>query len=101
MALVLGMNLNGDNEIWLNDLLVTIDRIKSPSQTEITVHRACIDEKKTINTQEFINVTPQVKMMLGTETNRDGFCRVLVEAPKSIKIDRGKKRNDGEQTQTV
>jgi len=43
----------------------------------------------------FVAVTTNVKMMLGTDTNRDGFCRVLVEAPRSITINRGqKKRNE-------
>lgn len=100
MALVLGMNLNVDNEIWLNDLLVTVDKILSPTQTQITVHGEFMTEQKVINTSAFVMVTTQVKMMLGTDTNRDGFCRVLVEAPRSIKVDRGKKRN-GEENEAV
>ncbi|MGY5853604.1 MAG: hypothetical protein RTU92_08580 [Candidatus Thorarchaeota archaeon] len=93
MALVLGMNLNVDNEIWLNNLKVTIDKIMSPNESQITVHGAFMTEKKVINTSAFVPVTNQVKMMLGTDTNRDGFCRVLVEAPRSVKVDRGKKKH--------
>lgn len=96
MALVLGMNLQKDNEIWLNDLLVTVDRIISPTQTELTVHGQYMTEKKVINTADFVNVTNEVKMMLGVDTNREGFCRVLVEAPRRIKVERGRRKGGGE-----
>lgn len=93
MALVLGMNLEKDNEIWLDDLKITLDQIMNLTQTAITVHGKFMTEKKVINTLGMTNVTPNVGMMLGTDTNVDGFCRVLVEAPRRIKVDRGAKRN--------
>jgi len=95
MALVLGMNLEKDNEIWVGDLLITLDKILNPKQTAITVHGKYLTSHMIINDMRFVAVTTNVKMMLGTDTNRDGFCRVLVEAPRSITINRGqKKRNE-------
>lgn len=93
MALVLGMNLEKDNEIWIEDLLVTIDKILNPKQTQITVHGKYMTQQLVINDLQYIPVTTDVKMMLGTDTNRDGFCRVLVDAPRNISIDRGQKKN--------
>lgn len=98
MALVLGMNLQKDNEIWLDDLKVTVDKILSPTQTQITVHGEFMTEQKVIDSSSFKNVTNHVKMMLGTDTNRDGFVRVLVEAPRRIKVERGLRRNGEEAT---
>jgi len=94
MALVLGMNLEKDNEIWLDNLKITLDRIMNPNETAITVHGKYMTEKKVINTKGMTHVTtsPVVGMMLGTDTNVDGFCRVLVEAPRKVKVDRGAKR---------
>jgi len=95
MALVLGMNLDKDNEIWVGDLLITIDKILNPKQTAITVHGKYLTSQMVINDMRYIPVTTDVKMMLGTDTNKDGFVRVLVDAPRSIPIDRGqKKRNE-------
>ncbi len=91
MALVLGMNLDKDNEIWLNDLKITIDQIKSPTKTLITAHGKSLINKFEINTEVYVEVAPQVKMMLGTDTNRDNFCRVLVEAPQNIRVERGQR----------
>ncbi len=93
MALVLGMNLEKDNEIWIEDLLITIDKILNPKQTQITVHGKYMTQQLVINDLKYIPVTTDVKMMLGTDTNRDGFCRVLVDAPRNISIDRGQKKN--------
>jgi hypothetical protein len=93
MALVLGMNLEKDNEIWIEDLLITIDKILNPKQTQITVHGKYMTQQLVINDLRYIPVTTDVKMMLGTDTNRDGFCRVLVDAPRHISIDRGQKKN--------
>ncbi len=95
MALVLGMNLEKDNEIWIEDLLVTIDKILNTKQTQITVHGKYMTQQKVINNLKYTPVTTDVKMMLGTDTNRDGFCRVLVEAPRSITIERGQKKHNG------
>lgn len=95
MALVLGMNLEKDNEIWVGDLLITLDKILNPTQTQITVHGKYMTSQMVINTMRYIPVTTDVKMMLGTDTNRDGFCRVLVDAPRSISIDRGQKKRNG------
>lgn len=92
MALVLGMNLEKDNEIWVGDLLITLDKILNPTQTQITIHGRFMTEQKVINNMNYVVITTDVKMMLGTDTNRDGFCRVLVEAPRSITIDRGQKK---------
>jgi hypothetical protein len=92
MALVLGMYLDKDNEIWLNDLKVTIDSIESVTRTKITVHDKFMPKKMEIDTNDWRQVTNNVRMMLGNDTNRDQFCRVLVEAPKNIKVDRGAKR---------
>jgi hypothetical protein len=89
MPLVLGMKLDKDNEIWINDTKVTLDLIKSPSKTNITVHTKTMDHKFTIDNQGFQEIAPNVKMMLGEDTNKDEFCRVLVDAPKSIRIERG------------
>jgi len=95
MALVLGMNLKKDNEIWVEDLLITLDKILNLKQTQITVHGKYITSQLVINDMRYIPVTTDVKMMLGTDTNIDGFCRVLVDAPRSITILRGqKKRNE-------
>lgn len=94
MALVLGMNLEKDNEIWIEDLLVTIDKILNTKQTQITVHGKYMTQQKIINDMRYTPVTTDVKMMLGTDTNRDGFCRVLVEAPRSITIERGQKKHN-------
>jgi hypothetical protein len=93
MALVLGMNLEKDNEMWVDDLKVTLDRIMNPDETAITVHGKFMTEKKVISTKGMTTIIPSVGMMLGTDTNIDGFCRVLVDAPKRIAIDRGVKRN--------
>jgi len=95
MALVLGMNLEKDNEIWVGDLLITIDKILNPKQTQITVHGRYMTQQLVINDLKYVAVTTDVKMMLGTDTNRDGFCRVLVDAPRSITIDRGQKKRNG------
>ena len=96
MALVLGMNLDKDNEIWLNDLKVTVDKIVDATQAKITVHGEFMTQQMVLNTRQYQPVTNQVRMMLGTDTNRDGFVRVLVEAPRSVKVDRGLRRHDGE-----
>ena len=93
MPLVLGMNLDKDNEIWIDDLRITLDKIKSPTQTDITIHGEYVIEKKVINSHGWMDITHNAKMKLGTDTNRDGFCRVLVDAPKSVKIERGLLRN--------
>lgn len=95
MALVLGMNLEKDNEIWVGDLLITLDKILNPKQTQITIHGRYMTQQVIINDARYTTVTTDVKMMLGTDTNRDGFCRVLVEAPRSISIDRGQKKKQG------
>ena len=89
MALVLGMKLEKDNEIWLNDTLVTLDMIKSPSKTNITVHTKTMDHSFTIDNRNFQEIAPSVFMMLGNDTNKDNFCRVLVKAPKNIRVERG------------
>lgn len=93
MALVLGMNLEKDNEIWVGDLLITLDKILNTKQTQITIHGKYLIQQVVINDTKYTTVANNVKMMLGTDTNRDGFCRVLVEAPRSISIDRGQKKN--------
>lgn len=92
MALVLGMNLDKDNEIWIDDLKITIDQILSVTRSKITIHDPYMIKKMEINTNDFVNIVGEVFMMLGTDTNKDNFCRVLVKAPKNIKINRGEKR---------
>lgn len=90
MALVLGMQLESDNEIYLNDLRVTIDKLIGKNQAHITVHGICLDEGKVINNEQYTNITSNVKMMLGLPEDVPNFCKVLVDAPRNVKILRGK-----------
>lgn len=92
MALVLGMNLEKDNEIWIGDLKVTLERIMNPDETAITIHGKFMTEKKVISTRGPIQIIQGVTMQLGTDTNVDGFCRVLVVAPRKVQVDRGARR---------
>jgi len=50
-----------------------------------------MDHKFTIDTSGFQEIAPNVKMMLGNNTNKDDFCRVFVDAPKNIRIERGER----------
>lgn len=90
MALVLGMDVNKDNEIFIDELRVTVDRVLSPTQVQITVHGDYMEEQKILNNIQYVNVTPNVQMMLGLTVTKQGFCRVMVEAPRNITILRGK-----------
>ncbi len=89
MPLVLGMNLEKDNEVYLDDLRVTIDRILNPTQIQITVHGEYMVEQKVVNDLMYCPVHGKTEMMLGKNTNKNGFVRLLVQAPQSVKIKRG------------
>lgn len=91
MALVLGVYVEQDNRIFLDELLVTIDDVISKSQAKITIHGEFIEEQKVLNDKSYTQVTNKVKMMLGLFNSHDkGFCKVLVEAPRNISVLRGK-----------
>lgn len=86
MPLVIGVRIEVNNEIMIGDTLVTIDKRIGKRQAQITVHGKCMLEEKIINTDELVNIMGSVKMGLGANTNRGGLIRVLVQAPRSIKI---------------
>lgn len=90
MALVLGMEVDNDNEIYLGELRVTVDEIISKSEVKITVHGDYMTEHLVLNNNNFTDIIPKVRMMLGKGEDVAGFCRVMIEAPKQIHILRGK-----------
>ena len=86
MALVLGIRPDIDPVIMIGNTKVTVEKMMGRNQVEICVHGACLIEKKIINGDEMTDVMKHVKMGLGTDTNRGGLVRVLIEAPRNIEI---------------
>jgi len=89
MALVLGMQLEKDNEIYLNDLRIEVDGFLPPDQAQITVHGDYMTEKLILSEHRMSEVIPGVSMMLSKGVNNHKYCRILVEAPRSVKVERG------------
>lgn len=86
MALVIGVRIHINNQIFIGGTKVTVDKTVGYRQAQITVHGACLIEKKLINVDEMTTIMNQVKMGLAKDTNRKGLVRVLVDAPRSIDI---------------
>lgn len=87
MPLVIGVRVEVNNEIMIGSTLVTVDKIVGRSQAQITVHGTCMIEEKMINKDEMTTIMNGVKMGLGSDTNRGGLLRVLVQAHKTISIE--------------
>ena len=96
MALVLGINIDKDNRVFIGPHMLTVDMIKSATAAQVTLHTAAMDYVYTLTTTEFTELTGMVGVSvgLGKDTNRGGLVRLLVDAPKNIAIERGS-RQDG------
>ena len=84
MALSLGVKEGGKLKIGPDELTVTA--VRSPSDVEVMV------KGKTFNLtdQERVEVLPFVHMFCGIKgsTQADGSCRLAIEAPIRIRIER-------------
>ncbi len=95
VALVLGVRPEIDPVIMIGDRKVTIDKAIGRDQAQVTVTSAFLIEKKIINVDGMTELFGPVKMGLGTDTNRGGLVRVLIEAPRYIPIVAGKGPQNG------
>lgn len=91
MALVIGLNIDIDNRIRVGKTLITVNKIIDKSSAEITINGDFLTENKIINDSSMIRIMDRVNMGIGLNSNKGSFCRVLIEAPKSIKITTGTK----------
>ncbi len=89
MALVLGINLEHNNEVFIDGTRVTVDKIIDGHRTQITVHGKFMNEQKVIDDDNLLPIMGnRVKIGLGTDTNRGKLVRLVIDAPKDITINK-------------
>ena len=89
MALVLSINMQQNNEVFIDNTRVTVDKIVSAKKAQITVHGDFMNEQMIIDDDKLSPIMKnRVMIGLGTDTNRGSLVRLVIEAPKSIKIEK-------------
>jgi len=95
VGLVIGVELNKNNEIYLDDIKVVVNNLVDNATSRITVYEGEQKNSMLINTCKMKYVTSNCKMMLSNPNleSRNGFCRISIDAPKSVRILRGELYN--------
>ncbi len=90
MALTVGIVPNG--VLYIGDTKVSVEQVMHPMNFKVKVHGECMDQVYTITDKRATEIMPNVMMSAGHK-GTDDMLKVVVNAPRNIKILREKLYN--------